>query len=111
LSSNGITSGVPGNSRFRRIAPVAEVRQAGCTTFISLAGWKYLTARVEWPYRPSTVHLLSESDAALLGVSTMTRKSITGWWLWGLAAMATAGVLIPSSSLALAAHDEGVNDA
>ncbi len=41
----------------------------------------------------------------------MTRKTITRWWLWGLLAMAAAGVLIPSSSLALAAHDEGVNDA
>lgn len=42
-----------------------------------------------------------------LGVNAM----ITKWWLSGLAAMAAAGMSIPSNSLALAAHDEGVNDA
>jgi hypothetical protein len=40
----------------------------------------------------------------------MTKSMITRWWIWGLIAMMPAGILIPSSSLALAAHNQGVSD-
>jgi hypothetical protein len=46
----------------------------------------------------------------ILKVSRMTKSVITRWWIWGLIAMMPAGILIPSSSLALAAHNEGVSD-
>jgi hypothetical protein len=39
----------------------------------------------------------------------MTKSTITRWWIWGLIAMMPAGILIPSSALALAAHSEGVS--
>jgi hypothetical protein len=41
----------------------------------------------------------------------MTKKAIIYWWLWGLIAFVPAGVLIPSSALALATHHPGVHDA
>jgi hypothetical protein len=34
----------------------------------------------------------------------MTKSTITRWWIWGLIAMVPAGILIPSSSVALAAQ-------
>ncbi len=46
----------------------------------------------------------------ILEVSRMTKSMITRWWIWGLIAMMPAGILIPSSALALAAHNEGVSD-
>lgn len=39
----------------------------------------------------------------------MTKSTIIKWWIWGLIAMIPAGILIPSSSLALAAHNDGVS--
>jgi hypothetical protein len=41
----------------------------------------------------------------------MTKKTIIYWWVWGLTAFIPAGILIPSSALALATHSPGVNDA
>jgi hypothetical protein len=38
---------------------------------------------------------------------SMARRKISQWWLAGLAAMFPAGVLIPSSALALAARQRG----
>ena len=46
----------------------------------------------------------------ILEVSRMTKSMITRWWIWGLIAMMPAGILIPSSALALAAHNQGVSD-
>lgn len=40
----------------------------------------------------------------------MTKRTIINWWIWGLIAFVPAGVLIPSSALALATHNQGVND-
>jgi hypothetical protein len=37
----------------------------------------------------------------------MSKRTITRWWIWGLAAFLPAGVLIPSSALALADHLQG----
>jgi hypothetical protein len=45
----------------------------------------------------------------ILEVSRMSKSTIIKWWIWGLVAMIPAGILIPSSSLALAAHSEGVS--
>jgi hypothetical protein len=39
----------------------------------------------------------------------MTKSTITRWWIWGLVAMVPAGILIPSSALALAAQNKGVS--
>jgi hypothetical protein len=39
----------------------------------------------------------------------MTKSTITKWWIWGLIAMMPAGILIPSSALALAAQNKGVS--
>lgn len=39
----------------------------------------------------------------------MTKNTITRWWIWGLIAIVPAGILIPSSTLALAAHSQGVS--
>jgi hypothetical protein len=39
----------------------------------------------------------------------MTKSTITKWWIWGLVAMVPAGILIPSSALALAAQNKGVS--
>jgi hypothetical protein len=41
----------------------------------------------------------------------MTKKAVIYWWVWGLIAFVPAGVLIPSSALALATHNPGVSDA
>ena len=41
----------------------------------------------------------------------MTKRTIIYWWIWGLIAFIPAGILIPSSALALATHDPGVSDA
>ncbi len=38
----------------------------------------------------------------------MTKRTITNWWMWGLAAMIPGAILIPASALALAAHLETV---
>src|SRR5664280_992885 len=38
---------------------------------------------------------------------SMAKRKISQWWLAGLAAMFPAGVLIPSSALALAARQRG----
>lgn len=40
----------------------------------------------------------------------MTKATITKRWIWGVIAFMPAGILIPSSALALAAHDRGVSD-
>jgi hypothetical protein len=41
----------------------------------------------------------------------MTKRAIIYWWIWGLIAFVPAGILIPSSALALATHNQGVHDA
>jgi hypothetical protein len=38
----------------------------------------------------------------------MSKRTIIRWWIWGLLAIMPAGVLIPSSALALAAHLDDV---
>jgi hypothetical protein len=40
----------------------------------------------------------------------MSKSTIVRWWIWGLVAMVPAGILIPSSALALAAQNDGVSD-
>lgn len=40
------------------------------------------------------------------GVAATSKHSILRWWIWGWAAFVPAGVLVPSSALALAAHLE-----
>jgi hypothetical protein len=41
----------------------------------------------------------------------MAKGTITRWWIWGLVGWIPAGILIPSSALALAAHHQSISDA
>jgi hypothetical protein len=44
-------------------------------------------------------------------VRTMSKTAIIRWRIWGLIAIVPGGIWIPSSSLALATHHQGVHDA
>jgi hypothetical protein len=50
------------------------------------------------------------AGSEVVGVAAMSKRWILRWWIWGWAAFVPAGVLIPSSAVALAAHLERVQE-